>query len=150
MKTPTLLPLPTHVDETITDVTGARLLTLTLAPEHSLYVGRWYGTATPESIQLGMRAVLSFITRHPGLCCALSDGSRIQGDWVELMPWVNYEFLPAFLDLGIRAIAFVPSQDPGTRLGITTFSITARQELPVGVFETELAARRWLAQHTNK
>ena len=143
-----LPPPPPAEDVTVYDHHGARLLTLTAVPAESLIVGRWHGHASPESVQRGAYAVLAFVQEHPECRVGLSDGTHIRGEWMELLPWICFDFLPQFIDAGMQAVAFVPPEDPATRLAITTFSLAARVVFPSRVFENETEARRWLATHT--
>ncbi len=128
------------------DAHGELLLTQTYEAAHHLLVARWTGIATPESVQIGVQAALAFAQRHPGVQVALSDGSQIAGDWLDLLPWVRYEFLPAFMTAGVRALAFLPSDDPHTRLGMLAFAEAAGALFPVRTYEDETTARAWLAQ----
>lgn len=142
-----LPPLPIEANQTVYDDDGARLLTLAAVLNESLILGRWYGYASPTSVQHGASAVLTFIEQHPTCCVALSDGTRISGDWMELLPWACYDFLPRFVGAGIRALAFLAPEDPATRLGVTAFALAARVVFPAKVFEEEEEARRWLATY---
>jgi hypothetical protein len=136
----------TTLPEFTYDANGDLLLTQTYEPANQLLVARWSGIATPESVQTGVQAALAFAQRHPGVRIALSDGSQIAGDWLDLLPWVRYEFLPAFMTAGVRALAFLPSDDAHTRLGMIAFAEAAGALFPVRTYESESTAREWLAQ----
>ena len=144
---PVLAPLPTTVDETVTDAAGARILTLTAVPAESLLVSRWYGHLDAAAVQHASHIALAFVTRHPTLYCSLSDSTHVSGDWLDLLPWLGYELLPALQQTNIRAAAFLAPTDPSTRLGITSFMRAAQGVFPAQLFEREADARRWLTTY---
>ena len=109
-------------------------------------IARWFGVATPDSVMRGVQGILEFIRRHPSVCVAISDAGQIVGDWIELLPWMRYDFLPDFLEFGVRALAFLPSDDLPTQHGVSVFAQAASALLPVQTFPTEAEARAWLAQ----
>ncbi len=109
-------------------------------------IARWFGVATPESVMRGVQGIVVFLRHRPGVCVVISDASQIVGDWIELLPWLRYDFLPVFLEIGIRALAFLPSEDLSAQHGVSVFSQAASALMPVQTFPTETEARAWLAR----
>ncbi len=139
------IPQPTV---TVLHDDGSLVLTITAVPTERLMIGRWYGHATPELVEKGARAALGFMHEHPELVTALSDSTLNGGDWAELMPWLQYAFLPHLIGLGVRAIAFIPSGDANTRLGLEALCHATQELIPGRIFEVETEARQWLLRHS--
>lgn len=122
---------------------GEPVVTLWFEPEAALLVIRWHGHITPEKVQIGAQATLAAAQEVPART-TFSDGSAVWGDWLDLLPWVQYDFLPAFIEAGMRALAFLPSADPDTRLGMLAFIQAASTVFPAQIHEEEASARAWL------
>src|SRR4051812_45037660 len=90
---------------------GGLLGTVCLEENGRLLIDRWLGHCTPDNVALGMNRVLAILARHS--CVAvLSDGSAATGDWLDLVPWMQYDMLPRLVGTGIRYVANVRSGDP--------------------------------------
>lgn len=133
----------THKGRVIYSPEQEPVITLSFEPVGALLLIRWHGHITPEKVQIGAQAALAAAQEVPTQT-AISDGSAVWGDWLDLLPWVRYDFLPAFIEAGVRALAFLPSADPATRLGMMAFIQAASSVFPAQIHEEEAGARAWL------
>lgn len=113
-----------------------------------MLVARWHGYRTPELVRLGAEALLETLRKVParGIFC---DSSAVMGDWQDLLPWVEFEFLPTVTASGIQALAFLPSDETAHWLCIQMLSHLASTILPAQIHTSESAARAWLAEYVD-
>ena len=113
-----------------------------------LLVGRWSGYCTSEAIQESVRLGMEMITmstKQPPRA-VLSDGSAAMGDWLDLVPWMQYDLMPRLIQAGIQFIANVRSADPAGRLAHQDYARVAAQYLKIRLFDDAASARQWLQQ----
>lgn len=92
----------------------------------------------------GARAVCRALLHH-GCPLVLNDLSATPGgDWSELLPWMQYDYLPRLAATGLRRMACVLPVDPAGRFSLQALMAGAPPVLQVALFETESAARHWL------
>lgn len=138
-------PYPPSI-RTVHSPAGEPIITLSFEPASALLVARWHGHRTPDLVQIGAKELLLTLQQVPAqaLFC---DSSSVIGDWLDLMPWVEFEFLPAITASGIRALAFLPSTDAAHQLCVQMLAQLASTILPARIHTSEAAARTWLAAH---
>ncbi|UOQ74589.1 hypothetical protein [Hymenobacter cellulosilyticus] len=129
--------------ETVTDAYGQPIATFRLYPEQQLLYVRWTGNVTgPEVIKVAMAAgPIQAQYRCPLL---LNDKTDSTGEWSEALPWLEYEWLPAALQGGLRAFAYVFSPDMQNQIISLEFAERIAKQLPIQLFYDVETALEWL------
>lgn len=76
----------------------------------------------------------------------INDKSRATGEWADAMPWLEYEWLPQTITGGLRALAYVVSDDMHTYMAGFEFYARIRKVLPLQLFSSVADARQWLLE----
>lgn len=129
----------------VPDPAGRPLMRFTYDPATELLVGEWLQDLSPEVVRLGATATFERLVEWPARW-ALSDGSHVAGDWLDLLPWLEYELMPLLATNGLRAIAYWITLDPATQLGLSLLQRATDGALPIATFTDEPSARRWLVE----
>ena len=128
---------------TLPDRYGAPLAEYYYAAEDSLLYVRWHGQLTAAEVIRGLqqgaqwRGQLSFQR-------ILNDKLDSGGDWSDALPWLQYEWLPQAVAVGVRAMAYVLSDDLEGRIVSGEFVEAAQEHLNVALFSDLNSAQRWL------
>ncbi len=138
------LPL-THLDS-LTDASGKPLVEIQHSPELGLLYVQWFGNLTGPDVIRGARLYLDIqATHHYPLL--LNDKCLATGDWSEAMEWLEYEWVPAAMQLGLRTMAYVFSPDMHNQLASFHFFERVQQHLPIQLFYNTSPALLWLQKH---
>ncbi|ALD21476.1 hypothetical protein [Hymenobacter sp. DG25A] len=112
--------------------------------EQLLYIS-WSGNLTgPEVIKVATAALKLEKQYHFPLL--LNDKTHATGEWADALPWLEYEWLPAAVEEGLRAFAYVFSPDLASHLISAEFSEKIGQHMPVHLFYDVPSASQWLQQ----
>lgn len=127
----------------LTDSHGAPLADYLFYPDQELMYVRWHGHLTGAEVIRGVQQGTHWREQlHYSL--VLNDKSDTSGDWRDALPWLQYEWLPRALKLGLRAVAYVFSPDRENQFASREFVEALRPRLSIEVFEDPDAALAWL------
>ncbi|MBF9143299.1 hypothetical protein [Hymenobacter properus] len=135
---------PTHL-LSLPDSHGAPLAEYLYYPDqHILYV-RWHGHLTGGEVIRGVQQGGQWRGQldYPLI---LNDKSDTSGDWSDAVPWLQYEWLPQAVKLGVRAMAYLFSPDRDNHFASHEFIAALRPHIIVEQFEDPELAMKWLAQ----
>ncbi|WP_084539093.1 hypothetical protein [Hymenobacter daecheongensis] len=127
------------------DEYGLPLLRYTYYPAEQLLHTQWYGNLTADSVIFGAQTTL-VLAQQLGYAYLLNDTSQTTGDWSEAMAWLEYEWLPQAQEYGLRACAYVYTQNMDNQLMALDFLTHLEAYLPIKPFPDLEAARAWLLQ----
>lgn len=136
----------TYADlSTVTDAHGNPIASFrNYANEQLLYIS-WSGNLTGKEVIQVAKAALK-LQQQFHFPLILNDKTRATGDWSEALPWLEYEWLPASIDAGLRAFAYVFSPDMQSHLISTEFVEKVGKHLPIQLFYDIPSASQWLYQ----
>ncbi|GAA4371002.1 hypothetical protein GCM10023185_46040 [Hymenobacter saemangeumensis] len=128
---------------TLPDAHGAPLAEYLHYPADELLHVRWHGQLTSTEV---IRVV-----QHGGqwrqqltYTRLLNDKRDAGGDWSEALPWLQYEWLPQALAVGIKALAYVLSPRHENGLATQQFVQAVRPHLAIELFDDLDEAVAWL------
>ena len=128
---------------TLDDAHGAPLAEFIHYPGHDLLQVSWHGPLTAAEIIRGVRHGGQW-RDELGYTRILNDKSDAGGDWSEVLPWLEYEWLPEVTEAGIGAIAYVFSKKVENRFLTRQFIEAVRKSIAIEVFEDLGQAYEWL------
>jgi hypothetical protein len=128
---------------TLEDSHGAALAEFFFYPEDELLYVRWHGQLTGAEIIRGVEQGASWRDRL-NYSLILNDKSDTGGDWSDALPWLQYEWLPAALKSGVRAMAYVFSPDRQNLFASQEFVAALRPHMAIEVFDDVEMAMAWL------
>lgn len=128
---------------TVTDAHGQPIASFRVYPEQQMLYIRWTGNITgPEVIRVATAAgPIQAQYRCPLL---LNDKTDSTGEWSEALAWLEYEWLPAALQGGMRAFAYVFSPDMQNQIISIEFAERVGKQLPIQLFYDLDTALEWL------
>jgi len=127
----------------LTDQYGAPLAEYYHFPELAELYVRWHGQLTAAEVIRGVQEAAQWRGRYV-FRRILNDKRDTGGDWSEALPWLQYEWLPAAVEAGVRAMAYVLSPDFEAQIVSQEFVEATRSRLNVALFQTESDAQSWL------
>lgn len=133
---------------TIEDAQGALLAEYLFFPAHGLLHVRWHGHLTGPEVVRGVEQGAKWRDQL-AYSLILNDKSDTGGDWSEALPWLQYEWLPAAVAAGVRAMAYVFSPDRENRFASQEFVLAVRPHMAIELFENLDQAVAWLLEHKN-
>lgn len=101
-------------------------------PDGLLYV-RWFGHLTGDAVVAGFRKSL-FWQRRLAPHALLLDRSRTSGEWDEALPWIQFEWLPETVGLGLQIVYCVHLPNAFDEQSCQAFIDSVSTALPVEVF----------------
>lgn len=129
----------------VTDAQGEPLAEYLFYPESGLLYVRWHGHLTGAEVIRGVAHTEQWRGQFT-YALILNDKSDTGGDWSEAIPWLQYEWLPAALAEGVKAIAYVFSPDRENRIASQEFIEAVRPHLTIEMFEDLALALAWLLE----
>jgi hypothetical protein len=112
-------------------------------PDQQLLYVRWTGNITgPEVIRVATAAGPIQQKYHCPLL--LNDKTDATGDWSDALPWLEYDWLPAAIEAGLRAFAYVFSPDMQNQIISIEFAEHVGRYLPIQLFYDVNSALEWL------
>lgn len=130
---------------------GKRILWYELSPDGQLLEMHWQSHDSIEDMMKAMRAGTELI-EHFRCKAVLSDATRSELDWTELIPWMRYEELPKSIAAGMRIMASVTSLEPNDAISHHAFHAEFEADardipaLRYEVFNDVDEARHWVRQ----
>lgn len=140
------IPPLIHLDS-LTDSNGKPLADFKHSPELGLLYVQWFGNLTGPDVIKGARHHLDIqATLHYPLL--LNDKCLATGDWSEAMEWLEYEWVPESIRMGLRTMAYVFSPDMHNQLASFDFFERMQQHLHIQLFYNTPAALLWLRKQS--
>jgi len=102
------------------------------ALDELLYVV-WTGNLTCVEVMRVADAFLHLQTMQP-IARLYNDKTITTGDWSEAMAWLEFEWLPAAIRNGLRAMAYVLSPDVSNQLISRRFAERISLHIPIQLF----------------
>ncbi|MGY3089504.1 hypothetical protein ACVWYF_002552 [Hymenobacter sp. UYAg731] len=128
---------------TLADGYGAPLAEYYFFPDHaSLYIC-WHGQLTAAEVIRGVREGTRLLEQH-SFQRVLNDKRDTGGDWSEALPWLEYEWLPMAVAVGLRAIAYILSPNLEAQIVSHTFVEAVQSQIQISLFTNEEDAQHWL------
>ena len=128
---------------TLPDRYGAPLAEYYYTAEEALLYVRWHGQLTAaeviRGVQQGAQWRGQFTFRR-----ILNDKLDSGGDWSDALPWLQYEWLPQAVAVGVQAMAYALSPDLQGRMASGEFMAAVQEHLNVALFTDLEEAQRWL------
>jgi hypothetical protein len=112
-------------------------------PPHELLTITWHGYLGAEDVAQVAEAELR-LQKTMRCTRLLNNKLDASGDWSEVLPLLEYEWLPSALALHLRAMAYVVSPDATSRIMSERFVLAVRPRLAIELFDTEASAWDWL------
>lgn len=135
---------------TLTDSHGAALAEYFYYPEDELLYVRWHGQLTGAEIIRGVQQGGHWRSQFK-YSLILNDKSDTGGDWSDALPWLQYEWLPQALAVGVKALAYLFSPDRQNQFATHDFMAALRPHMAIEQFEDVEAAMVWLRnQHDSE
>ncbi len=106
----------------------------------------WHGHLDSDSVVQVAREGLRRRQEGKSTPYVINDKSHATGDWTDAMPWLEYEWLPQTVAGGLKALAYVVSDDMYTYMAGFDFYQSIRQVLPLKLFSNVADARTWLLE----
>ncbi len=142
-----MINLPLIHLHSLTDTGGKPLVEIQHSPELGLLYVQWFGNLTSrEVIKVANHYLDIQATYHYPLL--LNDKCLATGDWSEAMEWLEYEWVPEAIQVGLRSMAYVFSPDMHNQLASFDFLERVQQHLPIQLFYSTPAALLWLQKHS--
>ena len=113
-------------------------------PDGLLYV-RWHGHLTGAVVVEGFRRSLSW-QRDLAPRVLLLDRSRTSGEWGEALPWVQFEWLPETVALGLHIVYCVRLANALDGQGCQAFADAVSAFLPLEMFGSSHEALAYLCR----
>ena len=110
--------------------------------ENILYI-HWVGNLTGEEV-IRVAKMGGVIQQELHCPLLLNDKTDSTGDWSEALPWLEYEWLPAAIEQGLRAFAYVFSPDLQNQYISAEFAERVATQLPIQLFYNHSSAWEWL------
>jgi hypothetical protein len=133
------------------DIHGALLAEFDFYPTLDLLHVRWHGHLTAEAVVHGAKATLHLLADQPLPTRLLSNHLAATGEWGEALPWLQYEWLPAARERGIRRVAHLLAHNTARHLinypGGPEFIDAITHEVRAQSFRHEAPAWQWLLHH---
>ncbi|WP_310397715.1 STAS/SEC14 domain-containing protein [Hymenobacter sp.] len=137
-----LLGLATNILH-LEDSHGAALADYEFYPDAELMYVHWHGHLTGTEVIRGVEQGTHWRDQLR-YSLVLNDKRDTSGDWREALPWLQYEWLPRALGLGLRAMAYVFSPDRENQFASQEFVAAVRPHLEIEVFDNPEDALAWL------
>lgn len=134
---------PIHIS-TVLRTDGALVAEFNAFPDDELVCITWHGHLDSEAVVQVATEGLRLRQAGRSTPFVINDKSRATGEWADAMPWLEYEWLPQTLAGGLRALAYVVSDDMHTYMAGFDFYQRIRQVLPLKLFSNVADARQWL------
>lgn len=128
---------------TLPDRYGAALSEYYYFPEDALLYVRWHGQLTAAEVIQGVQQGAQWRGQY-AFQRILNDKRDSGGDWSDALPWLQYEWLPQAVAAGIRAMAYVQSNDLEGAIVSREFVENVQEHLNVALFTDLKQAQRWL------
>jgi hypothetical protein len=133
-----------YVDlQSVLDPYGRLIASFRHYPDEQLLYIRWVGNLTGEEV-IRVAKVGGQLQQQLHCPLLLNDKTDSTGDWSEALPWLEYEWLPAALEQGLRAFAYVFSPDLQNQYISSEFAERVGHQLPIQLFYDTSAAWEWL------
>ncbi|WP_226163449.1 hypothetical protein [Hymenobacter terricola] len=127
----------------MSDSYGAPLADYYFLPDEDLLYIRWHGHLTGAAVIQGAQKAGQLREQYP-YSKVLNDKRDTAGDWSDALPWLQYEWLPAAVAAGLRAMAYILSPDLHAQVVSHEFVEAVGHHLNVELFTAEAEAQRWL------
>ena len=128
---------------TLSDSYGAPLAEYYFFPQHSFLYVRWHGNLTAAEVIRGVIEGTQCLKKH-SFTRVLNDKRDATGDWSEALPWLQYEWMPQAVKVGIKAIAYILSPSLEAQIVSQEFVEAMRNQIHIALFSNEKDARHWL------
>lgn len=117
---------------------------ITLYQREDYLVAKWHGHITSEDVVVAAMAYCQLIRTHP--CTKLlNDKSEITGEWEEANDFLEFDWIPAVVQAGLRSIAHVYSQNMLSCSSEYELFLRAAPQLQIANFTNVSLAEAWLA-----
>ena len=127
------------------DELGSDLAEYLFYPEDELMYVRWHGHLTGDAVIRGV-AQGGIWREQFSYAYILNDKSDTSGDWSDALPWLQYEWLPQAVEIGVRAMAYVFSPDRNNQFASQELVEALRPHMAIELFEDLNLALEWLEQ----
>ena len=135
---------PTQV-LSLQDKLGADLVEYFFYPEDELMDVHWHGHLTGDAIVRGVEQGGKWREQF-SYAYVLNDKSDTSGDWSDALPWLEYEWLPQAVKVGVQAMAYVFSPDRDNQFASQELVEALRPHMAIALFEDRNLALEWLEQ----
>ncbi len=102
----------------------------------------WRGYVSVGQVRTGLQALLTTIeTCQCG--CLVNDNRQLYGTWTQAIRWINEDFFPPALALGLQKIAFIYSHQPSARYSVDRL-LEVNDQYTAQTFEDYASAEAWM------
>lgn len=102
----------------------------------------WRGYVTVTQVKEGCKAILQDM-KDNGCTMLLNDNRELRGTWTQAIRWLESDFMPDFISMGLERIAFIYSGDPSARYSLDRF-LEVNDQYVAQTFESYPLAEDWL------
>ncbi|WP_242916586.1 STAS/SEC14 domain-containing protein [Pontibacter liquoris] len=106
---------------------------------------KWHGHLTADDIVTAAKLYAKLLVKTP-LRGLLNDKSEVTGDWSDANDWLEFEWAPQVVHLGLRCMAHVYSENMFSRLSARDLKQRVLPLLQMQNFDNRANAVTWLAQ----
>ncbi|KAA9339816.1 hypothetical protein F0P96_04145 [Hymenobacter busanensis] len=127
---------------------GKTYLTIEFDAAHGWIYNNWLGVIPSDTVVLGATQVLE-VMRETGCHYILNDNRSVVGSWDQANDWIEQQWMPQALRLGLRRFAHVLSPGVFGRVSGEEMLRRVGDRFEMHLFDDVTAAQRWLreAQH---
>ncbi|RYD69474.1 MAG: hypothetical protein EOP53_27100 [Sphingobacteriales bacterium] len=127
---------------------GQTYLIIEFDEKKNLIHNFWYGLLTVENVKHGATEVLD-IMKQTNCTNLLNDNREIIGSWDQANDWIEKEWMPKALGLGLRQFAHVVSNGVFGELSAKEMQTRVGDKFEMRLFNDIDTAKSWLLQNNN-
>jgi hypothetical protein len=102
----------------------------------------WKGYVSVSQVKEGVEKILEVLKTH--YCTRLlNDNRELFGSWTQSIRWLETDFMPRAIALGLEKIAFIYSRDPSARYSVDRF-LEVNDQYSAQTFHDYRTAEDWL------
>jgi LytTr DNA-binding domain len=102
----------------------------------------WKGYVSVSQVKEGVEEILEVLKTH--YCTRLlNDNRELFGSWTQSIRWLETDFMPRAIALGLEKIAFIYSRDPSARYSVDRF-LEVNDQYSAQTFHDYRTAEDWL------
>ncbi|WP_439880057.1 hypothetical protein ACSX1A_12910 [Pontibacter sp. MBLB2868] len=118
-------------------------LTIYYDQQNDWIYNKWEGYITPDNVKLGCLAILdAFAKFHTSY--GLNDNKEVVGTWDQAVNWIDEEWTPRAIALGLRYFSHVVDKDAFAAASAADLLSRVEDKIYMRIFENVVDARQWL------